>query len=463
MDAVCEHLEAVSRGELRNLVITVPPRSSKSTITSVLWPAWSWIARSSMRWLTASYALALAVRDAVRSRRVLDSPWYRARWADRFRLTGDANLKSRYENDRTGLRMAVSVNGAVTGEGGDVLLIDDAHNVKEAESVAVRRATLRWWNEAFSNRLNDARAGARVIIGQRVHTDDVIGHVLGQGGFEELRIPEEFEADRPCVTAVGWADPRTEEGELMRPERFGPVQVEEAKKRLGSVGYAAQHQQRPTPREGALFKEQWWRYYAAGPDYYRLQPSGDVVPHDHCLKFAVMDPAGGVSAGADYTAIGFFAVTPKNDLFVLHMVREQIPVEEIVRRLKRECARMRPEYVCIEGGFLQSAHVRAARKEWGMPAVREVDPGGKSKLVRATPAVIRCEAGQIYLPESAPWLDDFLAELRVFTGVNDAHDDQVDVLAYAALQVEAGGEGMDMGQMLFTFSGGPGARPPWMR
>jgi hypothetical protein len=269
IEAVCEHLEAVSARQLRGLVVTIPPRSSKSTVVSVLWPAWEWASRPHTRFLTASYALNLAIRDALRSRRVLDSPWYKARWGDRFRLSGDQNVKSRYENDKTGYRIALSVDSGTTGEGGDVTVIDDPHNVAEAESEAVRLATLRWHDEAFYNRLNDAKTGARVVIGQRVHVDDLIGHVLRQGGFEELRIPEEFEADRRSTTPVGpkgWADPRTADGELMRPERFGPAEVDATKVRLGSYGFAAQHQQRPVPRSGGMFRREWFaRKVAAAP------------------------------------------------------------------------------------------------------------------------------------------------------------------------------------------------------
>jgi hypothetical protein len=185
------------------------------------------------------------------------SPWFQARWGNRFRLTGDQNVKSRYENDKTGYRVSLSVDSGTTGEGGSVLLIDDPHNVVEAESEAVRLATIRWYDEAFYNRVNDARSDGRVIVGQRVHTQDLIGHVLAQGGYEELRIPEEFEPEHRCITCLGWQDPRTEPGELLREERFPREEVEETKKRLGSVAYNSQYQQRPTPREGALFKKPW--------------------------------------------------------------------------------------------------------------------------------------------------------------------------------------------------------------
>lgn len=434
LDAVCQHLQAVTEGRIRNLVVTIPPRCGKSTLVSVLWPAWAWIARPATRWLCASYAQSLAVRDSVRCRRVLESPWYQERWGDRVRLTGDQNVKTRFENEATGHRLAVSVASAVTGEGGDVLLVDDAHNVAEAESTAVRLTTLRWWDEAFCNRLNDARTGARVIIGQRVHHRDLIGHVLDQGGFEELRIPEEFEADRRCTTSLGWQDWRQADGELLRPERFGPEQVAEAKRRLGSVAYAAQHQQRPIPREGALFKAGWFRRYADLGDAWRLA-DGLVVRKCECPVFAVCDPAGGESSSADCTALLFFTVVG-NGLLLLHASRERVSLERIPTWLRDECQLWQPDYVGVETGFFQGQLIRAVEALPGTPPVRRLDPGGRSKLARAVPAVVLAEAGRIHLPAAAVWLDTFMAELLVFTGIDDAHDDQVDCLSYAARELE---------------------------
>src|SRR6266849_2240648 len=146
IDAICDHLEAITRGELRNLLINVPPRHMKSLLVSVLWPAWEWIAHPERRWLYSSYASSLSIRDSVKCRRLIDSPWYRRLWGDRFRLTTDQNTKTRFDNDRSGYRIATSVGGAATGEGGDRLVCDDPHNVQDAESDSVRKATLDWWD-----------------------------------------------------------------------------------------------------------------------------------------------------------------------------------------------------------------------------------------------------------------------------------------------------------------------------
>ena len=441
IEAVCTHLEAVSEGLIRNLLIEIPPRSSKSTIISVLWPAWEWIRNPSRRFLTGSYAMNLAIRDALRTRRVITSPWYTQRWGQRFKLTGDQNVKSRYENNATGYRIALSVSAGTTGEGGDITLIDDPHNVMEAESLVQRQNTVRWHDEAFYNRLNNAKTGSRVVVGQRVHSDDLIGHLKKQGGWDVLTVPEEFEAAHRCTTSIGWTDPRQADGELMRPERFGPEQVVEAKKKLGSYAYAAQHQQRPVPREGALFKRQWWIRYHWMTDHYVVSGTGaQVFPH-RCKRLAVMDPAGGTSEGADNTAIAIWDITSDRKALLRHAFKDRIPVELIPRKLKELCDTFRPLYALVEGAFLQSHIVKECRKLPGMPAIRSVDPGGKNKFLRAVPAIVKAEAGELFIPaDNQPgfdWLADWLAEHEQFTGNDDLHDDQVDCTAYMALDMQS--------------------------
>src|SRR5438105_1968887 len=132
IDAIIEHLEAITRGQIRNLIINVPPRHMKSLLVCVFWPAWEWIRYPERRWLYSSYAASLSIRDSVNCRRLIESPWYQQRWRDRFALTSDQNTKGRFDNNRSGYRLSTSVDGAATGEGGDRLVCDDPHNVQGA-------------------------------------------------------------------------------------------------------------------------------------------------------------------------------------------------------------------------------------------------------------------------------------------------------------------------------------------
>lgn len=189
IDAIIEHLEGITFGHIRNLLINVPPRHMKSLLVSVLWPAWEWIRFPERRFLYSSYAAQLSIRDSVKCRRLIESPWYQERWGDHYALTGDQNTKGRFENDRSGYRLSTSVGGAATGEGGDRVVCDDPHNVQEAESDSVRKGTTDWWDVVMSTRVNDPRSAAKVVVMQRCHQRDLSGHLLEQGGWEHLRLP----------------------------------------------------------------------------------------------------------------------------------------------------------------------------------------------------------------------------------------------------------------------------------
>ena len=176
--AIAEHLEAVTRGEIKCLLINVPFRFMKSTLVSVMWPAWVWIRQPSHQWLCGSYAAKLAIRDNLRMRRLIESPWYRARWGERFELTSDQNQKVRFENNRNGYRIAFGMDGGVMGDGGDVVVIDDPHDRNQAHSDAERKTALTTFDEAVVTRLNRPADSAIVIIMQRLHEEDLSGHVL---------------------------------------------------------------------------------------------------------------------------------------------------------------------------------------------------------------------------------------------------------------------------------------------
>jgi len=246
VDAICTHLQAVTEGRIRDLIINVPPGHAKSLITVVFWPAWSWIDHPEIRWIFATYRADLTVRDAVKCRRLIESDWYKSRWADKFHLREDQNEKNRYENDKTGYRVVVTV-GSGTGERGDIVVVDDPTSVDQAESDAERTTANEWWNGTMATWLNDLRTGHRVVIQHRLHQDDLTGNLREKGGYDVLMLPEEFEPERACVTSIGWKDPRTQPGELLWPKKNGPHEIAKINRHLGSYRYAGQYQQRPSP------------------------------------------------------------------------------------------------------------------------------------------------------------------------------------------------------------------------
>jgi len=436
LDAICEHLEAVTRGELRNLLINMPPRHMKSLAVAVFWPVWVWLTAPQRRWLFSSYALSLSIRDSLKCRRLIESPWFAERWSDRFALTGDQNAKMRFDNDHTGYRIATSVGGAATGEGGDVIVVDDPHNVQEKESDAVRESTLVWWDEVMSTRVNDPRTGAKVIVMQRVHEKDLSGHVLAQGGYEHLCLPAEFEPGRRCVTCIGWSDPRSAGGELLWPQRVGRKEIAEYKVRLGPSGYAGQFQQRPSPAGGGRFRQKDFRYWTKEGQFYRLHlldGGFKLVSVDACDRFAMMDPAGTdaqQNAKACYTVVQVWDVTPGHDMILVDQWRGQVEAPEaadagvsMVRR--HDCPWLGVEQDGIGLGTVQTIRRKGV-------TVRPVKARG-SKEARSETAEIRLAAGMVYFPAAAPWRFDLEQELLLFP--NGEYKDQVDAFAHAAIHV----------------------------
>lgn len=433
--AICEHLEAVTSGQIRNLLINIAPRHMKSTIVSVMWPIWEWLRWPGRRWLTASYSLALAIRDAVKSRRIIESPWFRSRWGHVFTLAGDQNVKHRYENDATGYRIATSVGGSATGEGGNRVLVDDPINAIDKDSDKLRSAALTWWDETMSTRLNDPKRDAKIIIMQRLHESDLSGHVLRAGGYEHLCLPTEYDPARRCVTSIGWEDPRTVEGDLLWPDRFGPAENASAKVALGPMGYAGQHGQRPAPAGGGRFKVAWLRYYDREGDFYRLYARDgslkSVVKVADCDRFSMMDPAG-VEAVDDstpaYTVVQVWDITPDHEMLLVDQFREQCETPDAVERAVEIVRRYDCPWIGVEKDGIGLGVIQNIKRK-GI-TVRPIKARG-SKLARSETAEIRAAAGLILIPRGAPFLFDLIDELSNFPA--GQFKDQMDALAHAAI------------------------------
>ncbi|HEX4124690.1 MAG TPA: phage terminase large subunit [Tepidisphaeraceae bacterium] len=444
LDAIVDHLSAVTAGDIRNLLINLPPRHAKSLTVAVFWPVWEWIANPQRRWLFTSYALQLSIRDSVRCRRLIVSDWFQRRWADRFALMPDQNAKERFDNDRGGVRLATSVGAAVTGEGGDRVVVDDPHNLIDIESRATREATLEWWDQAMSTRMNDPKTAARVIVMQRLHERDLSGHVLEQGGYLHLCLPAEFEPARRCATAIGWQDPRTLAGELLWPERVGPPEIAGFKRSLGPIGFAGQFQQHPTPAKGARFLSDWFRYYrtdTVGDDviYSLLDPAGGIrrVSANDCIRFAVMDPAGTEASQnrrACYTVIQVWDVTDRREMILVDQYRKQVQTPDVVAAAEEIIRQRDPAYLGVEREGIGLGVVQTLRRR-GVTVKPLIARG--SKEARSESAEIRMAAGDIYFPQDAEFLYELQRELLLFP--NSEYADQVDALAHAAIEVQKRG------------------------
>lgn len=417
IDCICEHLQAVTAGQIRNLLINIPPRHGKTLLVSVFWPAWEWIRRPETRWIFASYAQSLSNTASQRCRRVIQSCWYQRQWGHIYQLTDDQNEKVRFENTKTGYRVATSVEGTGTGEGGDRIVCDDPHKVGEIESKAVRETALTWWDEEMSTRGNNQKTYSKVIIMQRCHEDDLSGHVLEQGGYEHLCLPMEFEG-RKIISSIGWRDPRKKNGEFLWSQQFSTDEATELKRRLGSRAYAGQFQQRPSPAEGEVVKRAWWKYYQNPPaniDW--LMISWDFTFKD--------------SRNSDFVVGQVWARKGANK-YLLDQVRNRMTFTETIQTMHSLNAKWSPHENLVEEKANGSAIIDSLSGK--IPGIVPWSPTD-SKESRAHSIAPQVEAGNIFLPDPrrAPWIHDFIEEWAHFP--NGKHDDQVDAMTQAILKM----------------------------
>ena len=413
IDAICEHLEAVTDGRIRNLVINMPPRHMKSMLVCVFWPCWVWATKPESRWLYSSYAQSLSIRDSLKCRRIVESRWYRDNWPH-VKLNLDQNQKARFENTHTGYRVSTSVVGSATGEGGDFIVCDDPHKVGDVPSERIREQVVNWWNEEMSTRGNDPKRVAKVIVAQRVHENDLCGYVLQQGGYEHLCLAAEFDGHR-SKTALGWKDPRKNEGDLLWSDRFGRDELDELKKRLGAYAAAAQLQQRPAPAGGGLFREDWWQFW----DEFPASMDEIIQSWDMAFKgtkkgsFVVCQVWGRVGA----------------DFYLLDQLRKRMTFPQTISAFKEMYARWpMTQAILVEDKANGPAIIDTLKGS--IPGIIPVQPDG-SKIARASAISALIEAGDVKIPNPKhyPWVVDFLRECGSFpVGPND---DQVDAMSQA--------------------------------
>lgn len=261
IDQICQHLQALYNGVFDSLLICCPPGVSKSLLCSVFFPAWCWTQNPAWRTMTACYEQNLATRDSQRCRAIVRSSLYRRLWPEAAELLRDQDSKTRYQNKAGGWRLATSVGGRGTGEHPSMIVVDDAMKAQDAMSERERQNVKDWWDGTIATRgaIRDVR---RLVIMQRLHPDDLAGHIQksDEANFVQIILPMRAESGRMKTTPLGWRDPR-KPGELLWPEGFPEERVKKVERRLGSsLRIAGQLQQRPKLLEGGLFKAEWFRW-----------------------------------------------------------------------------------------------------------------------------------------------------------------------------------------------------------
>ena len=418
LDAICAHLEAVSRGEIKRLLMNVPPGSMKSLLTGVIWPAWEWgpLNRPELRYLATAHKQDLAVRDNMKCRRLIQSEWYQERWP--IALARDQDAKTKFENSATGFREAMAFT-SMTGSRGDRVILDDPHSVDDANSPAKLSAAIVTFQEALPTRINNDES-AIVIIMQRLNEADVSAAAL-QLGYVHLCIPMRYEVGR-SKWATGEGDPRTSDGELMFPERFSEDMVRELERSLGGYGVAGQLQQRPAPRGGGIIKGAWFGSYETMPAL------------EWCAIYA--DTAQKTGQENDYSVFALWGRTSTGQAILMDLRRGKWEAPELVTEarafwLKHQGGAMPVRAMKVEDKVSGTGLIQTRRRE-GIPIVPV--QRNRDKLSRAYDAAPFIESGNVLLPMWAHWLADFVAEAEAFP--SGAHDDQLDPMFDAIHDVQ---------------------------
>ena len=432
IEAIADHVQACLKGDIRKLIINIPPRCGKSTLVSVAAPAWMWGPNNkpNTKFLTASYSMPLSTRDSLKSRRLIQQPWYQKKWGNNFKLTYDQNVKTRYDNNKYGERISTSVAGLGTGEGYDVLIIDDPLNAKHEASEVKLTDVINWWQGTISTRKNDPKTAREIIIMQRIHEKDLVGHILSEendfGDWCHLCLPMVWEK-KYWISPLGWSDPRTEENELLCPNRYNRQDVDSLKKQLGVYKAAAQLQQKPTPPGGGIIKDTFFRFYANLPGGFEIIIlSWDVTFDD--------------TAGSDYT-VGQVWGRIGADRYLIDQVRSKMDINaqcKAIVELYKKYPQSRAVLIENKANGMAIAKLLKNPQQinilgCAVPGIILVDPQkyGGDKASRLLNCVAEFSAGNVFFPmkELQPWVEITKKELTMFPKA--ANDDCVDACSYA--------------------------------
>jgi predicted phage terminase large subunit-like protein len=407
IDAMAHKVSQVATGEVKRLIITVPPRHLKSIIASVALPAWYLGHNPSERVVCVSYSAELAKTHANDFRRVVADPVYRAVFPS---MIVSRDTDSEIQTTLRGRRYATSIGGTLTGRGGNLIIIDDPLKPSDAVSDVNRRRVIDWHGNTLSTRADDKQNARTVVVMQRIHVEDLVGHLLEtEAGFEVLNLP----AVAQSTTTYDLGNGRThirEQGDLLHPAHEPAEVLRDIKKSMGDMLFSAQYQQAPEPAGGKIIKRKMLRSYSE----LERQPTDRIV-----LSW---DIALSEKEAADYSAC--VVLLNRGDLYyVLEVIRGKFPFD----KLKDKIIEVKERYgkaasLVIEDGGISYGLIQALRQK----DVNVVDYKPKGdKQERLISQIDLFMGGSVLLPKEAPWLDEFVSELLSFPG---RHDDQVDAL-----------------------------------
>jgi predicted phage terminase large subunit-like protein len=413
IEVIAAKLTAVREGKIRRLIINLPPRHLKSLMASIAFPAWCLGHDPSAQILCVSYAQDLADKLARDCRSIMTSGWYRRIFPTR--LAAHRQAVQEFITGRQGYRLATSTGGVLTGRGADFILIDDPLKPEEALSEAQRQACNEWYDHTLYSRLNDKRWGAIVIIMQRLHEDDLIGHVLMQEPWEVVRFPAIAEADEVHQIETIWRPRcfRRRQGAALHPEREPLATLDRIRRTIGEYNFAGQYQQSPAPLGGGLVKVEWFKRYRESERPERF---------DHIVQS--WDTANKATELSDFSVCTTWGIRGK-DLFLLGVFRRQLEYPALKRAVREQQNLYNANVVLIEDKASGTQLIQELITD-GCHGVTRYQPDCE-KIMRLHAQTAMIENGFVQIPETAPWLAEYLHEISVFP--KGKHDDQVDSTA----------------------------------
>jgi predicted phage terminase large subunit-like protein len=413
LEVIAAKLTAVRQGKIRRLIINLPPRHLKSLMASIAFPAWCLGHEPSAQILCVSYAQDLADKLARDCRGIMMGPWYRRIFPTR--LAQHRQAVQEFITTRQGYRLATSTGGVLTGRGADIILIDDPLKPEEALSPAQRQACNEWFVHTLYSRLNDKRHGTIVIIMQRLHEDDLVGHVLAQEDWDVLSFPAIAEADEVHEIETSWG-PRCftrRQSEALHPNREPLEVLDRIRRTIGEYNFAGQYQQSPAPLGGGLVKAEWFKRYRENERPERF---------DRIVQS--WDTANKATELSDYSVCTTWGVTGQN-LFLLGVFRRRLEYPALKRAVREQQGMFGANEVLIEDKASGTQLIQELITD-GCHAVTRYEPKC-DKIMRLHSQTAIIENGFVHIPETAPWLAEYLHEMAVFP--KGKHDDQVDSTA----------------------------------
>lgn len=407
LDLMIEYLKSVELSHTQRLIINVPPRSLKSTLISVAWPAWLLGNDPSKKIIVASYSQNLSLKHSIDCRSIITSNWYNLIFP-KLSLMKGANVKHKFLTHKHGFRFATSILGTLTGEGADIIIVDDPHTPIQAMSTVERKRAIDWYDQTLCTRLNNKKKGSIVLVMQRLHQDDLTGHLLSKNIWTHLKIPAI--ANENITYNINDEKFIFKKGTFLHPNRESTQEIENAKLELGSFAFNSQYMQDPIADESALIKPAWIKRYNKFPESYDLC----VQSWDCAIK---------IKANNDYSVCTTWYVH-NHQFYLVNIFREKLKFLNLKSAVLRLWDEYRADAVLVEDKASGQSLIQELETFSSIPVI-SINPL-KDKETRFISIISLFESGKVVLPENAPWLAEFEAELFVFPNVK--HDDQVDSL-----------------------------------